>query len=137
MPQKGVELFILKCFIQCINKPLKLEIIILENGIKHAKLVGSMDLQGTNLIHHEFTIKLASSTAPVLIEMSEVSFIGSLGMRTLIMTAKAVHQRGGKTAILKPQALVREALVLAGFDKIMPIYDDFQDCCVALKAVAT
>ena len=111
---------------------MKLEVTILENGIKHAKLIGSMDLKGVNEIHHEFTIKLATSGVPVLIEMSGVDFIASLGMRTLVMTAKSVHQRGGKTAILKPQAAVREALLMAALHEIMPIHDDFQECCKAL-----
>jgi len=112
---------------------MKLEVTILEDGIKHAKLIGSMDLKGANAIHHEFTIKLASSGAPVLIEMTGVDFIASLGMRTLVMTAKSVHQRGGKTAILNPQSAVREALLTARFDQIMPIHDDFHECCKALR----
>lgn len=91
-----------------------------------------MDVQGTNEVHQEFTLKLASSREPVLIDLSEVDFLASMGLRTLVSTAKAVHQRGAKTAILKPTALVREVLVTAGIDAIIPIHDDFESGCQAL-----
>ena len=108
---------------------MKLEVTILENGIRHAKLTGRMDLQGTNAVHEEFTLKLASGKDPVLIDLSGVDFLASLGLRTLLGTAKSVQQRGGKTVILKPTALVREVLVTAGIDKVIPIHDDFEEGC--------
>lgn len=111
---------------------MKLEVGILENGIRHAKLTGRMDLPGTTEVYQEFFLKLANRPEPVLIDLSEVDYLTSMGLRTLVSTAKAVHQRGAKAAILKPTARVREVLITAGIDAIIPIYDEFESGCQAL-----
>lgn len=111
---------------------MRLEITDLENQIRQAKLIGRMDMKGTQEIDTEFGLKLGSSLLPVLVDLSEVDFLASIGMRTLISTARGVHNRGHKLVLLNPQPLVRESLVAAGFDQLIPMYDDFEAACAAL-----
>jgi len=42
----------------------------------------------------------------------------------LFTVAKALDRRGAKTVLLSPQPTVREVLVVAGFDQLMPIHED-------------
>ncbi|MEB3164259.1 MAG: STAS domain-containing protein [Prochlorothrix sp.] len=111
---------------------MRLEITDLDHRILQAKLIGRMDMQGTQAIDTEFGLKLGSSLLPVLVDMSEVDFLASIGMRTLISTARGVHNRGHKLVLLNPQPLVKESLVAAGFDQLIPMYDDFEAACAAL-----
>ncbi len=108
----------------------------LDNGIKLVKLVGRLDIQGTNEIDNAFTFAVSSSKSPTLIDMSEVEFLASIGMRMLISSARVVSRRGGKFALLKPTPLVREALVTAGFEELLPMYDDFDVACEALQTIS-
>jgi anti-sigma B factor antagonist len=114
---------------------MEMQITNLENGIKQIKLIGRMDLKGTNEIDNSFTFATSSSKTPVLVDMSEVEFLASIGMRTLLSNARVVERRGGKMVLFKPQPLVREALTTAGFDRLIPMIDDFDLACSELKAV--
>lgn len=113
---------------------MRLEITDLDNQIRKAKLIGRMDMKGTQAIDTEFSLKLGSSIFPVLVDLSEVDFLASIGMRTLISAARGVQNRGHRLVLLQPQPLVRESLVTAGFDQLIPIYDDFEEACAALQA---
>jgi anti-anti-sigma factor len=52
-----------------------------------------------------------------------VNFIASIGIRTLLLNAKAVHNREGKIVILNPDSQVKKILLTAGIDMVMPIID--------------
>ena len=113
---------------------MKLEINNLDNGIRQVKMIGRMDMKGTLEIDHDFSMKIGSSSQPVLVDMSEVDFLVSLGMRTLISAARGINNRGNKMVILKPQPLVREALEIAGFAQLIPMFDDLDEAIIALTA---
>lgn len=113
---------------------MQLSIETLENGIKQVTLVGRLDLKGTNEIDNQFTFQTSSGSTPVMVDMSEVEFIASIGMRLLISNAKALSRRGSKLVLLSPTALVREALTTAGFADLIPMYDDPEEAIAALKS---
>lgn len=114
---------------------MKLEVIELENGIKQIKLNGRLDIPGTNEIENSFTAHAASKKQVVLVDMAEVEFITSYGVRILVSNAKSLARRGGKMVLYKPNPSVKEVLVMAGIGDIIPIYDDFDAACADLKAV--
>ncbi|MGA1474287.1 MAG: STAS domain-containing protein [Prochlorothrix sp.] len=103
---------------------MHLEITDLDNQVRQAKLTGRMDMKGTQAIDTEFTLKLGSCRLPVLVDLSGVDFLASIGMRTLVSAARGVENHGHKLVLLNPQPLVKEALVAAGFDQLIPICDD-------------
>lgn len=114
---------------------MQFEISDLEGGIKQVKLIGRLDLTGTNEIDNRFTFAVSSGKTPVLVDMTDVEFLASIGMRLLLSNARALTRRGGKLVLLNPAPQVRETLVLAGFEQLIPMYDDFNEACEALKAV--
>lgn len=56
--------------------------------------------------------------------MSEVSFLASLGIRTLITAAKTVSSNGGKLVLLSPQPNVEKVLRESRVDTVLPIIAD-------------
>lgn len=106
----------------------------LDNGIKQIDLTGRLDMKGTAEVESKFTIYAATEKAPVLVDMSGVAFIASIGMRMLVMEAKALARRGGKMVLLSPTELVAEALRMAGIDEIIPIFDDAEAASTHLLA---
>lgn len=115
---------------------MKLEKVILEDGIKQIKLVGRLDIQGTKAIDPQFTATTSAEKAPVLVDLSEVEFLSSVGMQMLLFNAKTLSRRGGAMVLLKPIPMVKEALKIVGFDALIPIYDDFDEACAVLKSTA-
>jgi anti-anti-sigma factor len=72
---------------------------------------------------HETSIKqlLVGDVSSVAIDLAEVEFLSSAGLRVLLAAAKAAHTKGGKVVLLSPTPAVREVLAVSGFDKLVQI----------------
>jgi anti-sigma B factor antagonist len=92
--------------------------------ITHVALRGRLDATGVGEVDLKFTSHTVPRGKPLLLDMSEVTFLASLGLRMLLTVAKALNRRGAKMVLLSPQPTVREVLVLSGFDQLMPIHQD-------------
>jgi anti-sigma B factor antagonist len=62
-----------------------------------------------------------------------VSFLASMGIRTLIMAAKAVKENGGKLILFSPETMVAMVLKTSGTDILIPVYYDLSLACMALQ----
>lgn len=58
-------------------------------------------------------------------------------MRLLLSNARAQSQRGGLMVLYNPQPLVKDALVTAGFEQLIPMFDEFDAACAALQTAVT
>ena len=105
---------------------MQLEVSALDDGLKLVKLIGKMDIQGTSQIEDSFTIQTASKKAGVIVDLSQVPFVASYGMRILVSNAKSLAGRGGKMVLFKPTPMVKNVLSSAGIDQLIPIYDDLE-----------
>ncbi|MCB0194481.1 MAG: STAS domain-containing protein [Anaerolineae bacterium] len=113
---------------------MNIEMNTLEIGVKRINLVGRLDLEGTAQVANTFTIFAATEKSAVLIDMSGVDFIASIGMQMLVKEASALFRRGEKMGLLQPTPPVEQALRTAGIDQIVPIYADADSACTALLA---
>ena len=105
----------------------------LADGILKIILAGRMDLQGAQEIDVKFSAYAARQRA-VVVDMSAVDFLASIGIRTLLLTAKAMAQRGGKIVLLNPDANVTHILEMAGIDTLIPILRSLEDARIAASA---
>ena len=105
-------------------------------GVKVITLSGRMDIAGTQEIELKFTSVSASQKALVAVDVSGVSFLASIGMRTLVSSARALMNRGGAMALVNPQPLVQQALIAAGIDSLIPIYPNVDEAGRGLQASA-
>jgi len=102
---------------------MNLDVTELENGITQVTLSGRLDIEGALKIDEEFN-KIAEAKKNVLVNLSDVTFIASLGIRTLITGAKATANNGGKMVLLTPQPNVERVLRTSRVDTVIPIVDD-------------
>lgn len=90
------------------------------NSIVGVGLSGSLDIAGVGEIELEFA-KTAASGKSMIVDLSEVTFLASLGMRMLLSAAKKLHADGSKMILVAPQPSVRAALETVGFQMLLPI----------------
>ena len=102
---------------------MELETSTLENGITKVSLSGELDIDGALEIDDEFK-EIAEANKNLVVDLSDVSFIASLGIRTLITAAKQTSSNGGKLVILSPQPNVEKVLRESRVDTLIPIIDD-------------
>jgi anti-sigma B factor antagonist len=93
-----------------------------------------MDVNGTQQIDLKFTALTATRKAQILVDLSNVTFIASIGIRTLISNAKAQKARGGCLILYKPTDQVEQVLRATGIDTIIPIEHDMEAARGALGA---
>lgn len=98
----------------------------LANGVTKVSLEGRLDVDGALKIDSEFN-KIAEENKNVLVDLANVTFIASLGIRTLITGAKATANKGGKLVLLNPQSNVEKVLRTSRVDTVMPIIRDSTD----------
>jgi anti-anti-sigma factor len=96
----------------------------LESGILGINLSGRMDIVGTQQIDLKFSAVTSTRRAQILVDLSNVTFIASIGIRTLIVNAKAQKLRGGSMVLYKPSDQVEEVLRATGIQAIIPFAHD-------------
>ena len=113
---------------------MKLQYSELDGGIRLIKLSGALDMNGTYSIEIEFVRQCAGDNVRVIVDLSRVNYISSIGIPMLINTAKSVSSRGGKMVLLNPQRNVAEVLEITGIPQIIPIYTDLESATAAVTA---
>jgi anti-anti-sigma factor len=106
----------------------------LDNNIRFIKLIGRLDIIGTGEIETKFAGYSAGEKVRVIVDLSEVDFLSSIGIRLLMLTAKSVTSRGGKIVILSPIPDVQNVLEIAGIPSIIPIYSHLESAETVLMA---
>ena len=103
---------------------MELKIIQTNDQYTHVALSGRLDIDGVKSIELEFASLIGGQNKSAIVDMTEVSFIASLGMRMLLSTAKSLRAYDRKIVLYNPQPVVQEALETAGFSAVMPIEND-------------
>ncbi len=98
-----------------------------DGSIKLRKVVlsGRLDMLGME----EIALKLTSLTAikplPVILDLRDVSFLASIGIRSIISSARALDQKGGRMVILLgANELVKATLESTGIDDVIPMVSE-------------
>jgi anti-anti-sigma factor len=104
----------------------------LDHQIGMIKLIGKLDIAGVNEIETRFASYCDGDGVCMLVDLSEVDFLASIGIRLLTLTAKSVTRRGGKMALVNPLPEVDHVLDVTGIPAIIPVYSDLEYAKTAL-----
>jgi anti-sigma B factor antagonist len=108
-----------------------------ENGIRLVKLVGRLDILGVSEVESKFAEHSAGGNVRLVVDLSDVDFLASIGIRLLTLTAKSVASRDGKMVLVNPVADVRHVLEITGIPGIIPLYPDPESATTALLSSST
>jgi len=111
---------------------MQLQYSELEGGIRLIQLGGTLDMNGTYAIEVEFVRHCAGENVRVLVDLSEVNYISSIGIPMLVNSARSVVKHGGKMALLRPQRSVAYILEIAGIPPVIPVYSDLTSAKAAM-----
>jgi anti-anti-sigma factor len=95
----------------------------LDGGVTNVALRGRFDTQGAESVDLRFSV-IAGSKSAVVVDLSDVDFLASLGIRVLVTSAKAVQRKGGKLVIVAPEGSVLGVLKMAGMESLIPIFPE-------------
>lgn len=96
-------------------------------------LSGRLDIPGVQDVQLKFTVFTATQKKPVIVNLSDVTLITSIGLGMLIAGANALRIYGVPMVLLNPQRGVEKVLEMACVNEILPIEHDLD---AALKRIA-
>ena len=111
---------------------MDMQIEELDGGVTNVVLRGRLDTVGAGVIDLKFNA-VAGSKRAIIVDMSGVDFLASLGIRVLVIGAKAVRNKGGKLVILSPDENVHSVLKTAGIELLIPVLFDRAAAIAAVK----
>jgi anti-anti-sigma factor len=112
---------------------MKIRIEELEGNITKIVLEGRMDIDGSEAVDLRMNVVAGSSTR-VLVDMASVTFLGSMGLRSIVLPAQAVKRRGGRMVLLQPIPMVEAVLKSANIPAMISIYHDPEAALAELRA---
>jgi anti-sigma B factor antagonist len=92
----------------------------LSNGVLKVALSGSFDMAGAADVDLPFRV-IGGKWNRVIVDLKNVEFLASMGVRMLVKTARAISNRGGKMVVMTPSDAARKVLSTTGVDAIIPV----------------
>jgi anti-sigma B factor antagonist len=102
---------------------MDMQIDVIED-IARVKLRGRLDTPGVDQIESKFTSSVVASGVNTVVDLSEVSFIASMGLRMFIGLAKSLKRQNAKIVLFSPQNQVNDVFNTAMLRNIVPIVAD-------------
>jgi anti-anti-sigma factor len=93
---------------------------------------GKLDIEGAALVDLKMNLIAGNRTA-VLMDLQRVSFLASIGLRSMVIPARTIKSRGGKVVLYGPNEMVEKVLRTSGIDTIIPVHHDLQAALAELQ----
>ena len=100
---------------------MELKVVEESSPITHIVLSGKLDVEGEEQISADFRELTTVMKKPTVVDMSDVSYLASLGIRLLFTCAKSLADVGTKMVVVNPQPMVEETLKTSGTVGLIPI----------------
>lgn len=97
------------------------------------RLAGRLDSSAAPAAEERLTSAVAGEAPRVAIDMSQLSYVSSAGLRVLLVVGKKVQQAKGKLALGGLGANVRDVFTATGFDTILTIVPDAAAAVAAVR----
>jgi anti-anti-sigma factor len=97
------------------------------SAIATVTVTGDVDLASVNLLESARDRALSGSPSQLLIDLREVRFVDSSGLKFLLETNRLSKSGGWRLQLLKPSESVMRPFVLTGVEKHLPFVEPGQD----------
>jgi anti-anti-sigma factor len=111
-----------------------LRIETLPTGVRCIYLSGVLDIPSVQQMELKFTACTATYRKSVIVDLSEVQMITSVGIGMLVSAARALQAHNGLLILLNPKPHVEKVLSIAAIDRILPVEYELSS---ALKRISS
>src|SRR4051812_13046236 len=102
---------------------MQMEITMLDR-IARVRLNGRLDTPGVDLIETKFNAAVVPEGYSTVIDLSQVNFIASMGLRMFIAVGKALKRKNARIVLFAPQSQVNEIFQTVQLRDIIPVVVD-------------
>ena len=112
---------------------MKLDSAPIAEGLLKVSLDGRLDIDGVRAIDNRFAFLTTTQRVNVIVDLSAVSFLASIGIRMLMTSARGQKGRGGHFVVAAAQPAVEKVLVMAGIDQLIPMHSDIESAVTSIS----
>jgi stage II sporulation protein AA (anti-sigma F factor antagonist) len=94
-----------------------------DGGTHTIALSGEMDLSNAGEVERELLYAEATDATAIVVDLSELSFMDSTGIRLLIAADARSRADSCRLVLTRPPAAVARVLCIAGVDELLPFRD--------------
>ncbi len=87
-------------------------------------LSGRLDANSAEPFQEQLLPKIESGETPILLDLVDLEYMSSAGLRVLLVGARRLQEKGGRLGACSVQGEVREVLQMTGFDNFVAVYVD-------------
>ena len=89
--------------------------------VRRVVLVGRLDTMGVDNVEARFGAAIVPNGKNTIVDLSQVTFLASMGIRMLILTTRALSRNGGKLVIYGARTGVRDVIEFTALSEIIPL----------------
>ena len=98
------------------------------DNLRRIVISGRLDMPGIDSVATKLEELIAAPKKGVVVDLSSVKFLASIGIRALITSAKAVQQRGGNMVlVVVGGSSVVMSLEATGVNELIPVFRNAAD----------
>ena len=98
------------------------------DNLRRILISGRLDVEGTDTVASKLVELTGAPKKSVVIDLTSVKFLASIGIRALIASAKSVRQRGGKVVLVaQGGSSVVMSLEASGVNELIPVFSNAAD----------
>lgn len=105
---------------------MRFEILEKTETLNRVALHGRLDSAGVDEVEVKFNAALSPSRRNAIVDMTQVEFLASTGIRMLLTVAKILNRSGSRLVLLGPTTLVAETLRHSGLESFLPVAADLE-----------
>src|SRR5204862_7312096 len=94
---------------------------------------GRLDAVSTDSAITEVRAAIANGARSVLLDMADVTFLSSSGLRALLLLRKELLAHGGELRLCRLQPQVQEVFALTGFTQVFTIHRSREEALDAFR----
>lgn len=93
-----------------------------DSAVRIVELSGRLDAAGTPAAIARIKMVVGEVARYLLLDMAQVTFLSSSGLRALLLVRKDLHARGGELRLCALPPQVRDVFEITGFTQVFEIY---------------
>jgi anti-sigma B factor antagonist len=113
---------------------VQMDVSSLGDRLVRVRLTGRLDSQGVDRVETRFVASIVPGGNSAIVDLSQVDFVSSMGIRMLVSTARTLKTRQASLAVFGAPDRVNQVFEAISLSKLLPICATENE---ALAAVAS
>jgi anti-sigma B factor antagonist len=102
--------------------PIWVQTILTDILIPVTSVRGDIDMTTEQVVQDEVTAQLAARPQRLVLDLTQVAFMGSAGIHLVLRNHNRAHEQGSSFAVVADDGHARHVLALSGVDGVLDLY---------------